>query len=455
MRLAIALVLNLLLGVGLVGWLRREHRRAAPGLRRWLLPALCWRLLLTAAAWRWPSPDGQFMQEWSRGLTAEIWQHPARAGTLLNGSEMHLNGVVMPFYSLSNTLFCLKILALLNFASLGQSWLNALYCSLFCFVGCWWLARRWQRLLPAPPPGALALALLLWPSVVWWTAGITKEALLLGSETALVALVLPVLVGPRPAAPVGWLQGGSKFLLIIILAWVSFRVRYFFAAPLLGGLLALAAGRWATRRGWLGGGWRPQVSALLAGLALEAGVAIAGGGRHFELSYFSQETNLNYQAELQRSVDQPHIEYANWDPTPAGLLRLAPQAALQTLTRPWLGESARLPYLAAGLENALLLALRGLALLAAGRGGRGHRPPVALVVFLLLYCLLLAAFIGLNTPNLGTLHRYRAALLPWLLVLSGSWLRVPRSWLPFKPSAGNQALKRFPSQGTFLELSQK
>ncbi|MEJ7661615.1 MAG: hypothetical protein WKG07_19510 [Hymenobacter sp.] len=42
---------------------------------------------------------------------------------------------------------------------------------------------------------------------------------------------------------------------------------------------------------------------------------------------------------------------------------------------------------------------------------------MALGVFLLLYCLLLAAFIGLNTPNLGTLHRYRAALLPWLLLL--------------------------------------
>ena len=61
----------------------------------------------------------------------------------------------------------------------------------------------------------------------------------------------------------------------------------------------------------------------------------------------------------------------------------------------------------------------GLALVAAVRGGRGSsRQPVALVVFLLLYCLLLAAFIGLNTPNLGTLHRYRAALLPWLLLLA-------------------------------------
>ena len=418
MKLAIALLINLLLAVGLVWWLRREWRQAPPGLRRWLLPALAWRLLLTAGVGRWPSPDGQFIQEWSRGLTAELAQHPALAGALLNGSEVHLNGYSLPFYSLSNTLFCLKILALLNFASLGNAWLNALYCSLFCFGGCWLLARNWQRALPTTPPGALALALLLWPSVVWWTAGISKEALLLGSETVLVALVLPARYGPRPTVLAGWPRRAAKLLLAIVLGWVSFRIRYFFAAPLLGGLLALAAGRWATRRGWLGGGWRPQVGALLAVLALEAGAAVAWGGRHFELSYFSEETNKNYQAELQQSRHQPHLEYADWDPSPAGLLRHAPQAALQTLVRPWLGESPRLSYLVAGLENVLLLALLGRALVAAVWGGRGGRQSVALAVFLLLYCLLLATFIGLNTPNLGTLHRYRAALLPWLLLLA-------------------------------------
>jgi hypothetical protein len=63
-----------------------------------------------------------------------------------------------------------------------------------------------------------------------------------------------------------------------------------------------------------------------------------------------------------------------------------------------------------------LLALLGLALVAAWRGRAGGLP-AALVVMLALYCLLLAAFIGLSTPNLGTLSRYRAGLLPWLLLL--------------------------------------
>lgn len=37
---------------------------------------------------------------------------------------------------------------------------------------------------------------------------------------------------------------------------------------------------------------------------------------------------------------------------------------------------------------------------------------------LLFYCLALAVLLGLSTPNLGTLNRYRAALLPFVLWLA-------------------------------------
>jgi hypothetical protein len=50
--------------------------------------------------------------------------------------------------------------------------------------------------------------------------------------------------------------------------------------------------------------------------------------------------------------------------------------------------------------------------------GRPGRLPAGLVLALLLYCLVLAGLIGLSTPNLGTLHRYRAIVLPWLIWLS-------------------------------------
>ena len=395
-------------------WLRGQWRQAGPSLRRWLLPALGWRLLLTAISNAWPSPDLASPARWSRLLAAFFWEYPAQVWPTLQSASFHLPGQALHFYKWSNTLFLYKVLALLSMLSGGVLWVNGLYLSLLCFVACWALVRVLGEVFPLAPVGAAGVAFLAWPTVVWWTAGLTKETLVVGAGAGLVALALPVLYGGR--GPMRIWPAVGRLALFLLLAWVMVRMRYFFALPLLGGLLVLAAVRLATRRGWLGPGWRAQVVGLLLGLGLAGGAAVALGGEHLSLSYFSREVAANYEHGLRTSAGRPHLAYANWQPTPAGLLGHAPLAAAYTLVRPWPGESARPLYVLVGLENMLLLTLLGLALVAAWQGRAGHLP-VALVVVVGLYCLLLAAFIGLSTPNLGTLSRYRVALLPWLLVL--------------------------------------
>lgn len=417
MRLVVALLLNLLLALGLVWWLRREHRRAAPSLRRWLLPALGWRLLLTAIVGSRPSPDANFMVFWSKGLAVDAWAHPAGAWVLWQGQQIRSgSGQVLTKYDLSNTLFFIKILGVLNFASLGIVFLNALYLSLFCFVGCWLLARTWAQVFPATPPAAAAVALLLWPSVVWWTAGLGKETMLVGCETALVALVLRLLYGPPAATGAkAWLQRLTYLVLSLLLAWLAYRMRFFFALPLLGVLVALAGLRGAAQRGWLGAtSSRRQLIALL----LVAGVGGGLGIRLFpnEVKFYTEQLYEQYTFGSAASVGRPHLAYPHLAPTGPSLLAHAPLAVAQVLTRPWLGESRSLFYTGVGLENLGLLLLLALAALAVVRGRPGCLP-VVLVLLLLAYFVLTAAFIGLSTPNLGTMHRYRAALLPWLLLL--------------------------------------
>jgi hypothetical protein len=116
------------------------------------------------------------------------------------------------------------------------------------------------------------------------------------------------------------------------------------------------------------------------------------------------------------SAGRPHVEYSGLHPTVSSMASYFPLAAAQTLVRPWLGESAALRYVGVGLENLLLLGLLAMAATAVVRGRPGRLPP-ALVLALLLYCVVLAGLIGLSTPNLGTLLRYRTVLLPWLLWL--------------------------------------
>lgn len=413
MKLALALLLNALLLSWLFAWLRAEYYRAVPALRRWLLPALAWRLVLTAASTYQLSPDAQQAQDAAKLVGKAIWASPAHLLATLQQASFLVDGQYHTYYQWSNTLFFIKVLALLSLASGGVAWLNALYLSLGCFVACWSLVRTLARVLPATPAAAGVVAFLLWPTVVWWTAGFTKETLVVGAGAGLVALALPGLYHSLPTRFAPLL---GRVLLSLLLAWLMVRMRYFFALPLLGGLLALAAVRLATRRSWLGPDPLPQAGSLLLLLALAGASAVTLGGQHLAPSYFSHEVNANYQYGLRMSLGRPHLVYADWQPTPAGLLRHAPLAAAQVLVRPWPGESGQPLYVGAELENVLLISLLLTAVVALWRG-RAGRLPVALVVVLAAYCLLLAAFIGLSTPNLGTLHRYRVALLPWLLLL--------------------------------------
>lgn len=424
MRVGLAIILNLVLALGLGYWLRREYHRAAPGLRRWLLPALGLRL---ASGLLQNSPDARYMSFWAQGLTAQFWARPAAASGLWQGHLLRAGQQVVAMYEWSNTLFIIKILAILNVASLGSLRLNGLYLTLGCYVACWVLVRTLSQLWPAAPVGAGVIAFLLWPSVVWWSSGINKETLVLGSGAALAALLLNCLYSKALAR--GWLRL-CRWLLLLGLAWLHVRLRYFFALPLVGSLLALSAVELAGRRGWLRAGWRGQAAGLVGGLAVAGALAVVVGGEPVSQAFITSQLWDNYMHGITTSVGRPHLEYQGLEPTVRSMASYSPVAAAQTLVRPWLGESATPLYLAAGLENLLLLGLLLWAAGAAVRGRAGQLPP-ALVLALLLYCVVLAALIGLSTPNLGTLHRYRAVLLPWLLwlLLQNDYARRLLRWL--------------------------
>lgn len=402
METGIILTVNLVLLLLLAYWLRYQHRIAAPALRPWLLPALAGRLLLSGVSLSHPSPDFLVLAQGGPTLATSLAAGPAQLWLFLQGNRLPLGTHTGIYYPWSNTLFFNKILTLLSLPAGGRLWAAGLYLSLLCFTSCWCFVRQLYRVLPQVPPAAAAVAFLAWPSVIWWTAGLTKETAFVGAATGVAALAMPAIYGARPGdgATLGrWLLAG-------LLAWIMIRLRYYFALPLLGGWLVLGLhAHWHRLRG----------EAFLL-LALAGSVPIQFGGQHFSPAYFRREIIANAQHGQRTSLARPHAGFFNWEPTPAGLLRVAPVAVGQVLLRPWPGESARWPYVVAGLEN---MALLGLVLLAAAAGWRGRpgRLPLGLTLLLALYTLLLAAIIGLSTPNFGTMSRYRTMLLPWLLLL--------------------------------------
>ncbi|MCC3152415.1 hypothetical protein Q3A66_05980 [Hymenobacter sp. BT770] len=421
MRLLLAILLNAGLLVVLVPWLRRQWHWAGTGWWRTVLVVGLGLRVLVGVARNWtPKLDAEFMSGISQQVTAQLWASPSTAVQTLTKAItiMHIDtpggGYDAVYQNTSNTWFLIKLLALLNLGSLGAGWLNGLYLSVFAFVGCWKLVRALADVLPRTPAAAGVVGFLLWPSVWFWATGISKEAVLLGSGAWLTARVLKWLYSQK----LEWRASAQQQILwwlgTTLLALLHFQMRYFFALPLLGVMGGVALGHWLQRFGFARYRWA-QVAVLAA--VLGAGVWLAPQfSIAFSINKFTYQVIRVYSFEVTHSVGRPHFEYPDLRPTIESIAAHAPLAAVNTVTRPWLGEAWQPLYIAAALENVALLVLLGMAAVATARGRAGHMP-FELGLGLVIFCVVLAMLMGLTTPNFGSLNRYRSELLPFLLLL--------------------------------------
>ena len=429
-KLALALVLNGLLLAWLLPWLRRQWREnPAPVWRGVLVLGLGARLLVGGAkSWNLVK-DGVYISELGRLLTAQLWADPAGAWQSLTGNELRFAGSTAVYYGMSNTFFLSKVLAVFNLATGGIDWLNGLYLSLATFVAGWAAVQALVRAFPKLPAGVGMLAFLAWPSVVWFGSGVTKEAALLATGAGVFALFIELIYNENGLPRSSW-QCGAQAAALLALAVLHFKLRYFFAAP----LLVLLAGV-AVLRGLQGLRLLQSRAAqivlllswLLAGAWLASEVSVA-----FRANKFTNQLALIYARHLRASAGRPHFEYPDLLPTPASIVRHAPLAAFNALSRPWLGETEGRPlYVAGALETSALLLLLGATVVGWFRRHREAVLPFALRLALGLHCLLMAVLLGLSTPNLGSLARYRAVVLPWLLLLL-----LPAVTRLFNPKSG-------------------
>jgi hypothetical protein len=421
LKILLAIVLNVALLWVVRHWLIRLRR--VPQLGDWVLPTFVLKLIATGLSIVLLSGDSRYFLVWAERMTAQLWEQPGAWLHMLLQDEFHFGTWHLVFHGFSNTFFIMKVISILNLASGGNVWLNSCYLSLFSFWGSWELVRMLRHIWSTTVARGAVGGFLLWPTIVYWTSGLTKESLLVGSGALVVAIVLQLCYGKK----------FNITLLLGVLALVvvlHFKMRFFSAAALLGVLCGLGLIRVVQH---LGGAryWLTQVALLVAVLASGAWAA-SEVSPAFRLNKFTSQLQRNYSELLQSSRNRPHLEYPTLAPTTESVLQNAPRAIANVLTypRPW--EGGGFLYILAGLENVLLLALLLIALASLTRPQRGLLP-FAVVLCLLVYCVVLAALLGLTTPNLGTLSRYRVSFLPFLLlvVLQNSYVaRLQRHLAP-------------------------
>lgn len=404
-------LIHALVVVGLGYWWWRQE--PASRLKKFFVPAFVLKIVAGLMV-------GVFYQLYFRGGDAQLFQSQADLVTeyarVSPGSYLRLlltrhyesetlrTSMIYVWYS--NSYFMVMVLSFLNFFTNHNFYLNGLYFSIFCFWGLWQFNRVLYQLSPRfMLPGVMAF--LFFPSVVFWSSGIAKEAIYLGSLGWLLAAGLRLTHG---FATHPWRQVGA----LTLAAYLLWKIKFYFAALVFALLLGYGLVIFLTQRYTFFKNIRLKIILFLF-LTVVAGLIISGWSEVFNPDYFAAQVIKSHQVIMAKSAGKPVIYFPELKPTFYSLLQHSPAAIYQVLFRPYIGEGNTVFYTVAGLENLILLVLVMLALVKVVQNkflpfnlGAGA---------LVLYILTLALLIGLSTPNLGSVNRYRVAFLPFLLFL--------------------------------------
>ena len=407
-------LLNLLLLAGLSLALKKQPWSEMLG--RWFYPALLLKMLagiLLGLLYQhyYGSGDTLTYFNGAQRLTTYFHENPEGYFKILLLNEFETEGLQesLPFARFaffSNSFFLIKIISLLNLLTGSSYYLISLWFSLFSF----WGAARLAATLATHFPGTSAAAIvafLFFPSVVFWSSGLLKDSVMMGSMCWVVAFAVARAHGQPLRLP--------ELLLVLPMLYLFVRIKLFLAAVLLPVLLVYYLLRKLSRN-----------VAVLADVKVQAGVLVTlvslAGIVAWQLfdrlmpNYLLRQVVYSHNKLLEQSLHGPHINYGQLEPTLGNIIRNAPEALFSAVYRPFIGESWQPLYLLTGLENLVLLVLTVLLLASWLLKKQRLKIPLLYIGFV-LYIVVAGVLIGLSTPNFGSLSRYRIAFLPFLVYL--------------------------------------
>jgi len=304
------------------------------------------------------------------------------------------------FLNQPRAILMIKLVAIINLITNNNYWLTSAFFSLFSFVGIWrfvtWAYQSFKLNKIA------LLALVIWPSFLFWSSGVLKESIAVGLIFWLIVEFFSLLKNDRSIL---------RILGFMFALYLLFLIKYYFAVVLLvtlmeyGFMKLIHAEQWKTRKQF-----------LVWFLFLFIGLGISGLLHpNLVLQNILSVIIKNHNAfvGLSNSNNLIHFYYATseW----VWLLINTPKALFAGLFLPLGLSSQNLLYSLASIENGLLLVLviRGVYKIK----NRYLQSHFLLILASVTYIVLLTVFLSLSTPNLGTLARYKVAYIPVFLVM--------------------------------------
>jgi hypothetical protein len=288
----------------------------------------------------------------------------------------------------------IKLNALLLFVSFKTYSVHILF---FCFISLMgWILLTNSILSFADERNAiLTLPVLFLPSILFWTSGVMKEPLLVLGLGLLIAAILNLGLGIRN------LKTLVAFALgVIVVLFTKFFVLACLAPALIAYLLFKKTGS--------------LVLVLLKYIATTTALLFIALNIHYLVPQINlQQMLVNKQTHSVKEAEYfkagSRIEIPELKPDALSILKNIPVGIWNTLFRPYLSDAKNVMMLASAIENFIVISF--LVMFLAGINWQNPRN-LNLFLFLLTFSLAYFALVGMCTPVLGNLVRYKTPLLP-------------------------------------------
>ncbi|MDX2306185.1 MAG: hypothetical protein NW226_25475 [Microscillaceae bacterium] len=415
-------------------YLKRQHKKAP--LYLFIIPAFCWKILAGIAyGWVYVVYYGgvgdslNFFQDGA--ILAKIAvQNPRDYFEIVFFNIYHpIPGFATGDLWIQPRAFIfVKLISFLNLITGNNYWLIGFYFSLFSFWGMWSLANTLSSFYPSSRNAAV-LAFLFLPSVVFFSAGLNKESLVMGGLGLSLSRFLVCLLS-SPQSNLQWINHTVIWLFTILLLWL---VKFYYLAALLPIVLAYALTLTSLQKIHILATFFKAISLKIL-FFLFILIVFTLMGMYFvpSLDLESLMINIvsNHNITYIFSMPEDLIHYTiiyskgyiTLSPTWISFVYNTPQALFSALFRPFLWETGgnKLKMLIA-LENFCILFLcvfASIILVKRLASGKKIRTQEFLLIFAtLLYISILYTLLAFSSPNFGSLIRYKIAAAPFLIYL--------------------------------------
>ena len=295
----------------------------------------------------------------------------------------------------------IRINAVLHILSFGNYFLHALIFIFLSFLGLFFTAKLFHDISESKIKAYVAAFLI--PSVFFWSSGVLKEALLI------FALGIFCWAVYKLAKAFSW----STLCLLLVGFGLLSSLKIYVLFALLPALLFWFI--WMKLQLF----WKALLTFLVTGVVLYFGVTLLHPNFDFISLLVGKQHDFINLAKTYHAGSAIHMDYLgnnSWS-----ILKAIPLALFHVFTLPWFSNVKSPLYLFSIFENLIFFSLIPLSIF---YFEKPNKSSMKFIVFSLIFMLTLFTIIGLTTPVIGALVRYKMPALPFLFFVLLSFIKL-------------------------------